>query len=68
LADYIGSCHRQFFFESATGTQAGRTKSVSSIIGKVKISEKQADKGLPENKIPNKKIEKCFFEKVIIFV
>ncbi|MBE9243998.1 hypothetical protein IQ223_05390 [Microcystis aeruginosa LEGE 00239] len=25
-------------------------------------------KGLPENKIPNKKIEKCFFEKVIIFV
>ena len=24
--------------------------------------------GLPENKIPNKKIEKCFFEKVIIFV
>ncbi|WP_271973812.1 hypothetical protein [Microcystis aeruginosa] len=26
------------------------------------------DKGLPENKIPNKKIEKCFFEKVIIFV
>jgi hypothetical protein len=28
----------------------------------------QATKGLPENKIPNKKIEKCFFEKVIIFV
>jgi hypothetical protein len=25
-------------------------------------------RGLPENKIPNKKIEKCFFEKVIIFV
>jgi hypothetical protein len=28
----------------------------------------EATKGLPENKIPNKKIEKCFFEKVIIFV
>ncbi|TRU21839.1 MAG: hypothetical protein EWV80_15355 [Microcystis aeruginosa Ma_QC_B_20070730_S2] len=27
-----------------------------------------APKGLPENKIPKKKIEKCFFEKVIIFV
>jgi hypothetical protein len=24
--------------------------------------------GLPENKIPTTKIEKCFFEKVIIFV
>ncbi|MFM7715696.1 MAG: hypothetical protein ACKO7A_24225, partial [Microcystis sp.] len=23
-------------------------------------------RGLPENKIPNKKIEKCFFEKVIM--
>jgi hypothetical protein len=29
---------------------------------------KMSGKGLPENKIPNKKIEKCFFEKVIIFV
>jgi hypothetical protein len=30
--------------------------------------ETKEDMGLPENKIPNKKIEKCFFEKVIIFV
>jgi hypothetical protein len=26
------------------------------------------NKGLPENKIPSKKIEKCFFKKIIIFV
>ncbi len=60
MADYIGSCHRQFFFESATGTQAGRTKSVSSIIGKVKISEKQADKlGLSKNNRLSPMLEKC---------
>ena len=32
------------------------------------LNEELPIKGLPENKIPNKKIEKCFFEKVIIFV
>jgi hypothetical protein len=60
LADHIGTCHRQFFFKSATGTRARRTKSVNSIIGKVKISENQASKlGLSKNNRLSPMLEKC---------
>jgi hypothetical protein len=50
----------RFFFETATGTKAGRERTVDSIIGKVKITEKQAKKlGLEKNKQVSPYLEKC---------
>ncbi|MCA2716196.1 MULTISPECIES: ISKra4 family transposase [Microcystis] len=49
-----------FFFETITATKAARERTVDSIIGKVKITEKQAKKlGLEKNKKVSPYLEKC---------
>jgi hypothetical protein len=53
-------------FNPERGTR--RLKSIYHKLFMVLALKSSPHQGLPENKIPNKKIEKCFFEKVIIFV
>lgn len=60
ILENIGPQFASFFFEAEAGTTAGRDRKVKTVIGEVKITEKQADKlGLEANKRISPVLEKC---------